>query len=105
MAIEAVSDIKRAGASAFSGGGSASLSHVAVSVPQAVYDQAAVTVANAAATSGSVVMCQLGPNADWDADDLAEFSVIGAADNGSIIFTVMRPGPIVGNFLIIYMLG
>jgi urease alpha subunit len=104
MAIEAVSDIRRSGTSAFAGGGGASVSSASVTVTPGRY-QTDVVVTDAAATSVSAVLCQLAPNADWDADDLAEFKVFAAPLSGSIIFTISGPGPIVGTFLILYTLG
>lgn len=107
MAIEAVSDIKRAGASAFSGGGGGgvSFSSATLNVAQALRFQAEGFVTDPAATVNSKVLCQLVPNADWDADDLAEFGVIGSAFDGQILFTITRPGPLVGDFSILYALG
>lgn len=106
MAIEAVSDIRRSGTSAFAGGGGggASVSSASATVAPGQY-QVNATVADAAATTTSKVLCQLAPNNDWDADDLAEFEVFAAPLSGSIIFTISRPGPIVGTFLILYTLG
>ena len=105
MAIEAVSDIKRAGASAFAGGGGgASVSSASVTVTPGRY-QTDVTVTDAAATGTSKVLCQLAPNADWDADDLADLGVFATPLEGSIVFTITRPGPIVGTFLILYTMG
>lgn len=106
MAIEAVSDIKRAGASAFSGGGGGvSFSSATLNVVPALRFQAEGFITDPAATVTSRVLCQLAPNEDWDADDLAEFGVIGSAFDGQILFTITRPGPIVGAFSILYALG
>ena len=105
MAIEAVSDIRRSGTSAFAGGGSgASVSSASVTVTPGRY-QTDVTVTDAAATGASKVLCQLAPNADWDADDLSDLGVFATPLEGSIVFTITRPGPIVGTFLILYTLG
>jgi hypothetical protein len=106
MAIEAVSDIRRSGTSAFAGGGGASVSSasVTVTVTPGRY-QTDVTVTDAAATGASKVLCQLAPNTDWDADDLADLGVFATPLEGSIVFTITRPGPIVGTFLILYTLG
>lgn len=105
MAIEAVSDIKRAGVGAFQSSGGASISNATLSISIALQLQADITLSDANVTSTSKVMCQLAPNADWDADDLAEFEVFAVAATGQITFTITRPGPIVGDFLVLYTLG
>lgn len=49
-------------------------------------------------------MARLAPNADWDADDLADFEVFAQANAGSIDFCIAWPGPIVGDFKLLYQL-
>ena len=105
MAIEAVSDIQRAGTSAFATGGGGGASSVVVTIAPAAMYQAESTASVPLSTVNSKVLCQLAPNADWDADDLADLEVIATPLAGSIIFTITRPGPIVGEFLILYTLG
>lgn len=105
MAIAAVSDIKRAGTSAFAaGGGSSVTSSASVTVTPGQY-QVDVAVSDASALATSKILCQLAPNDDWDADDLADFEVFATPLAGSVVFTIARPGPIVGTFLILYTLG
>lgn len=76
-----------------------------VSIAPAQYTQAVVNVPDAAVASTSSVLAALAPNADWDADDLADLTLTAQANTGSIDFCIARPGPIVGNFKIIYQLG
>lgn len=75
-----------------------------LSVATAVYDHAAVTVSDANAATGRSCMVALVPNADFDADDLADFTVTGLCGSGTITFTVGRLGPIVGTFAVSYLL-
>ena len=76
-----------------------------ISVVPAQFSQAVVIVANANVLAGSNVLVALAPNDDWDADDLADLSITAHANDDSIDFCLSRPGPIVGNFKIIYQLA
>lgn len=106
MAIEALSNITRAGVGAFvTGGGGASASTATLNVNPAQYFQAVVTATDAAALATSSVLCHLAPTADWDADELDGFSVTATASAGAIDFCLMAPGPIGGAFKVIYTLG
>lgn len=107
MAIEAVSDIRRAGTSAFAGGGGASVLSASFTVTPGRFhvDTTFGDETTSGVTTDTKVMCQLAPNADWDADDLADFKIFATPINGFIIFTIARPGPIVGTFLVNYTLG
>lgn len=104
MAIEAVSNIQRLGVGAFEDGVVKTPAYPAVAVVTVAlgWYQVHVTVADAIVVGASKILCQLVPNADWDADDLSDLAVYATALEGSIIFTITRPGPIVGTFLIIY---
>lgn len=84
------------------GGGGASLANVTIT--PAKYGQADVPVTDAAVTPASRIMAWLLPNDDWDADDLLDLEVCPTAGSGSVIFTVSRAGPIVGNLLIAYQI-
>lgn len=105
MAVEALRDITKSSVSAFGGGGAAATFFASVSITPAVQYQAAAAVTDALISSTSKVMCQLAPNADWDADDLTDFEVFATPAAGSVVFTITRPGPIVGTFLILYTIG
>ena len=105
MPIEAVSNITRAGVGAFTPGGAAAITTANVTIAPAQFMQAVGNVVDANVTPTTSVMPALAPNADWDADDLAEFEVIAQANAGSIDFSIARLGPIVGDFKIIYQLG
>ncbi len=76
-----------------------------LSVVPARFGQAVVNVVDANVTPTTSVMPTLAPNADWDADDLADLTVTAQASIGSIDFCIARLGPIVGDFKIIYQLG
>jgi hypothetical protein len=64
-----------------------------------------ITTANPSATPTSLVIAQLQPNADFDADDLQEYSVSATPTAGSIVFTITNNGPVVGDFRIAYQLS
>lgn len=72
-------------------------------VSPAKYGFAEVVVADAAALATHTVMCQLVANDDWDADGLSEFEVKGVAIDGSITFTLLCDGPIVGDYKVTYL--
>ena len=76
-----------------------------VSVSPAQYTQAVVNVPDAAVSTSSNVLATLAPNADWDADCLADLTITAQANTGSIDFCIARTGPVVGNFKIIYQLA
>lgn len=83
----------------------ASISSATVSIVPARLNQAVANVVNTGVTTSSNIMAQLAPNADWDADDLSDIDITAEAKAGSIDFCLDRPGPLVGNFKIIYQLG
>ena len=113
MPIEALSDIRRTATSAFtttSQTNPAQMARIGVSIVPAAYGLAEVRVQDARAVVGTVVMCQLVPTTDWEADELFGFTVTGqvgvaGVDEGSITFAISCDGPIVGNFEIAYLLG
>lgn len=73
-------------------------------VTPAQFGSAAVAVADANATTGRVCLPTLIANADYDADDLADFVVAGVCTSGTVTFTISRTGPIGGTFNITYLL-
>jgi len=87
------------------GGGGGSIAQATLSVGAAVYGQADVSVAVGGVTSTSKVLAQLVPNAEWDADDLAEISVVPTPGAGVIVFSILRNGPIVGDFSVNYQVN
>ena len=106
--IEALSGIQKNGVSAFStgSGGGAAISSATFNVAPAQRDSYTVNVADGAVELASKIMCWLAPNADFDADDLSELSVIAVPNTGSVDFTICSTcGAIVGDFLIYYMVG
>ena len=77
-----------------------------VSVTPAKYFQADVTFADATVTTATHIMAKAVPSDDWDSDDLADIMVQGdVLVDGTITFTIMRDGPIVGTFDILYIRG
>jgi hypothetical protein len=83
-----------------------SIASATLSVVTAAYGHAVAVVSATGVTAGSkIVGAQLQPNTDWDADDLADFSVTATPLTDQIEFTINRPGPIVGDFSISYMVG
>lgn len=84
---------------------SAAIFKAVVSVVPAKIGQAERVVTDANVSANSKIMCQLEPNADFDADELAEFALSAQAGNGQIIFTIVSDGPIVGVFNILYTIG
>lgn len=73
-----------------------------LSVPVAARGHAVVSLSVAGIVPDSNVIAQLLPNADWDADDLADITVTPTPVTGAIEFTLSRGGPIVGNFKVAY---
>jgi hypothetical protein len=86
-------------------GAPAAIGKASVSVVPAQFGQASVSVAAVGALPTNTVMCQLVPNAEWEADDLIGLSVIGEAGTDTITFTISGPGPIVGAIAIAYQIG
>ena len=76
-----------------------------VGISPAQFGAADVSVGDVNVTATSLVLATLMPNADHDADDLEDFEVIATPAAGSVVFTLLRPGPIGGNFRIVYQLG
>lgn len=74
-------------------------------ISPAQYGHAAVTVAHAGATATQTCLASLVPNADFDADDLADVTLVGVPASGSITFTVSRDGPLVGTYAVTYLLA
>lgn len=104
MAITALSDISRAGTSAFlSGGGGATLYIASLTISPAQMLEASSSVSVAGVTAASKVFAQLVPNTDWDADDLAGYAVVATPGVDSITFALSGPGPIVGTFSVVYL--
>lgn len=60
------------------------------------------TVTSPSITPSSRVFAWFAPNADWDADDLAGYSVLATPGVGIVTFLISAPGPIVGSFDINY---
>lgn len=73
-----------------------------VTIAPAVNFDASVTVTAASITPTHRVLAWLTPNADWDADDLAGYTVTATPGTGSIDFLIAGPGPIGGTFDITY---
>ena len=88
-----------------SGGGGGSVQKVELTVSTAVQRQAQITMSVPGTLATQTVICQLVPNADWDADDLADLSVRAEAATDQIIFTITRDGPLVGSFAVAYQIG
>ena len=86
------------------GVGGASLQSATLSVSPAQYGQATINVAVALAAPGSLVLAQLMPNADWDADELSGIGLHAEPMAGQIAFTLSAQGPLVGDFKIVFQL-
>lgn len=71
-------------------------------VSPASFDQAEFIIFDVEFLSTSKVSCSLAPNDDFDADDLEDCEVIATPSNGSILFTIVCDGPIVGDYKINY---
>jgi hypothetical protein len=54
------------------------------------------------AAPNSTISCSLVPNGEWDADDLAGYSVSGVPSDGGIEFCISCDGPIMGFFKATY---
>jgi len=70
--------------------------------PVAKYAHTTVNVIEPTVTTASRINAWLAPNSDWDADDLAGYSVTAVPKTGSIDFCISGIAPIVGNFDIHY---
>lgn len=86
-------------------GPAASLSTATLTLATAQYGHAAVIIADLAASPASLVLCQLAPNDDHDADDLADYGLTALCDTDAITFTLHRDGPMVGSYAVTYTLG
>lgn len=73
-----------------------------VSVNPAVNFEATRVVVDAGINPGARVQAWLIPNADWDADELADYRVTATPGTGSVEFLISAPGPIGGTFDIAY---
>ncbi len=104
MAITALSDVVRAGTSAFAGGGGggATLYIASLTINPAQMYEASSSIAATGVTDTSKVFAQLMPNTDWEADELAGYTVVATPSTDSITFAISGPGPIGGTFDIIY---
>jgi hypothetical protein len=102
--INTATGIFEADTSAYASGSMGAISGVAsVTISPARRFEASASVNVKGVTSGSDVIAQLSPNADWDADDLIGYSVTATPLAGVITFTISGPGPIVGTFSINYL--
>ena len=86
------------------GGGGGGMQSATLSVSPAQYGQATINVAVALAAPGSLVLAQLMPNADWDADQLSGIGMYAEPTSGQIAFTLSTQGPLVGDFKIVFQL-
>ena len=78
------------------------IKNATVYFPVAKYAHITVNVIEPTVTTVSRINAWLAPNTDWDADDLAGYSVTGVPKTGSIDFYISGIAPIVGNFDIYY---
>jgi len=85
--------------------GGVALHQVTLAVTPAVFGHAAVQVAAPGITVASKIASFLAPNDEWDADDLADLTIMGTPGDGVIEFTVSRPGPIIGPLSVFYLVG
>ena len=85
------------------GGSSVEIREASVVVTPAKYYDATVSVSDPLVSTSSKILANLVPSADWDADDLADYSVTAKVDDGVIYFIINGPGPIVGTFNINYL--
>lgn len=76
-----------------------------VTITSARFAHHTVTVTDADVSPTSVLLAQLAPNADFDADDLADHSLTAEPTTGAVRFTISRYGPIVGTYRLIYGVG
>lgn len=90
-------------ASSGGGGSSTELREASVVVTPAQYFDATVSVSDPLVSTSSKILANLVPSEDWDADDLADYSVTAKVDDGVIYFIINGPGPIVGTFNINYL--
>ena len=70
-----------------------------------LYNNATVSIADLSVTAGEPIQCWLGANADYDADELSDFTVVAEAKAGAIEYTISTLGAIVGDFKIFYRRG
>jgi len=105
MAIEALSNIVRGGVGAFSAGGGAAPTTVTLNITPAQQFQAVVSAVNPSATPSASALCSLVPTSDWDADELDGFAVFATCGAGVVDFCLTAPGPIGGQFKVVYTLG
>jgi hypothetical protein len=81
------------------------LKSTTVTIAPAVFGVATVSVSDADAAIGRPVLATLSPSVDFDADEMDGMQVIGECGTGTVAFTVLSPGPIVGTLRITYSLG
>ena len=76
-----------------------------INVPTAQFHHATVSVNVPWTLPTDRLTAWLAPNPDWDADDLAGYSVACVPKSGVIDFYISGHGPIVGVFMIFYIKG
>ena len=87
------------------GGGGAVMQSATLDLPTATYGHASLMLAAPSCTPSSLVIAQLLPNADWDADELEDVRLQAEPEAGAIEFVLSRNGPMVGNFKVAYLLA
>ncbi len=80
----------------------ASAAVLSVTISPAANFEASVSIADDAINVGARILAWLIPNADWDADELADYRVTASPENGQVVFQITAPGPIGGTFDIAY---
>jgi len=78
--------------------------NASLSVTPAQWAHAVVSVADTNATPTRRCLAHLVPNADYDADDLADYDLTAECTSGAILFTLSRNGPLVGPYAVTYLL-
>lgn len=87
------------------GGGAPTLVSASATVSPAVWGTATFSLVDVDASSGQSVLIQLAPSTDYDADTLADFSVMATCGTGTVDVTLQTNGPIGGTFAFTYVLG
>lgn len=75
-----------------------------LTVNPAAFGHVEVVVSDANATATRTCLASLVPNADFDADDLSDVSLLATCGSGTITFTLSREGPLVGTYAITYLI-
>jgi hypothetical protein len=70
-----------------------------------VFSHAELTITDASVAASNIVLAQLAPSVDFDADDLSDVSVVAEATDGAVLVTISRDGPIGGTYRILYAVG